>query len=93
MSGKDVAKFIGIIIIAAITVSVVVQVFLDTAPEIISSSEVVNENATGSPLENLSTTGRTVASFISLLYIVLPLAFVGGVGAVLVIVGRKMFKS
>ncbi len=80
------AELIGVLIIAAIGVSIGVQVFLDTTPPIIDSSAT---DAT-EPLENLSVTGKTVASFIPLLYIVLPLAFVGGVAAGLVVAGKKI---
>ncbi len=80
------AELIGVLIIAAIAVSIGVQVFLDTTPPIIEASQT----GTGEPLENLSVTGKTVASFVPLLYIVLPLAFVGGVAAGLVIMGKRL---
>ncbi len=95
---KKGAEFISLILIAAITVGIVVQVFLTTTPTIVESSATNDFNASGGAdedagqLQNLSVTGKTVASFIPLLYIVLPLAFVGGVAAVLVLVGRKLFK-
>lgn len=80
------AELIAILIIAAIGVSIGVQVFLDTSNEVIESSQT----GAGEPLENLSATGKTVASFVPLLYIVLPLAFIGGVAAGLVAAGKKM---
>lgn len=82
------AEVIAILIIAAIAVSIGVQVFLDTAPPIVDASAT----GSGEPLENLSATAKTVASFIPLLYIVLPLAFVGGVIGGLIVVGKKMIN-
>jgi len=80
------AEIVAVLIIAAVAVSIGVQVFLDTAEPIITASQTT----AGSPLENLSATGQTVASFIPLVYIVLPLAFIGGVAVGVIAIGKKM---
>lgn len=91
------AELIGTLVVVAIGISIGIQVFLDTTPQIIESANTEAFNVTGNNedaggLENLSVTGKTVASFIPLLYIVLPLAFVGGTIVGLVLVGRKLLN-
>ncbi len=86
VSRTEGAGLIAVIIIAAIGISIATQVFLDTTPPIIDASQT----GTGEALENLSVTGKNVASFIPLLYIVLPLAFIGGAAAGIIAAGRKM---
>lgn len=71
MKGQGVQAVVFTILLA-ISVSIVVQIFLFTLPPVVDSAAT----ASSEPLENLSATGKTVASFISLLYLVLPMAFI-----------------
>ncbi len=66
---------ISIILGVVITTAIITQIFLDTTPLIITSSGTGSDE----PLENLSATGSTIANFIPLIYILLPIIFIGGV--------------
>lgn len=88
-------QLISLLVIGAIGLAVGVQVFLDTAEQVTEKARTNSFNATGNDeaagdLENLTATGKTVASFVPLMYIVLPLALVGGAAAGLVLVGRRL---
>ena len=83
---KGIGNFITLIVLAAIGLVIGVSVILSTAPTIIAQS------ATGATtgLENLSSTGKTVVSFVPLLYIIIPLVIIGGVIAGFAVAGKKL---
>ncbi len=86
MVERTAAEKIGATVILIVVVSIVTILFLDTANPIVQSADV----RAGGPLENLTTTGKTIGSFLPVLYVALPLVFIGVLISVVSIKGKKI---